>query len=503
MPSRLRREQARRCGPPLNAVRPFERSSRKWIALGITIIALAVTSRVGLIAWPFLNDSGLYAVLGRTVATGGVMYRDFYETKLPGAGLLASTFWRAFGSHWAGYVLCEMAMALLAAAVLARAAGQHVGRFAVWPTLLFAVVYLNFNYAVYTGFQLETIQAFFEALAGAAALEAMAGDDPFAAFAAGLAAGVAAMAKPGGIGVAMALGICICRSPWKFFAMMMGIAVPTLVTAYYMVESGAWPYLPGVLHDINRYASGTPIHADALVKVILAIAVLGFPFALRLHRSLPKITPLFRFALLWFFADFAAVLLQRRLYPYHFLPLACPAALLYGMLPRPKMLAVALGLLPIAGLSLTWEGCSLTQIHRGSQHTAVADFISAHTTPSDSVFADQIGRLLIETDRAPGARLGTFFYFVNDDAAPQQYCRVLLDDFRVRQPKYLVLSSDWDNPIPGLANCNILRQCAQRRENFLTAWSEFRQYVHEHYVRETSIDGNTIERRIGAMVIGD
>jgi len=78
------------------------------------------------IAWPFLNDAGLYAYMGKTVATGGVLYRDFYETKLPGVGLIASAFWRAFGPNWAGYVLSQLALAMLAAAMLARAARRHI-----------------------------------------------------------------------------------------------------------------------------------------------------------------------------------------------------------------------------------------------------------------------------------------------------------------------------------------------------------------------------------------
>ena len=99
----------------------------QWIAISTAIIALAIISRLGMIAWPFLNDAGLYAALGRTIARSDVIYRDFYETKLPGAALLASAFWRAFGPHWAGYVLCQLAMAFLAAAALARIARRHIG----------------------------------------------------------------------------------------------------------------------------------------------------------------------------------------------------------------------------------------------------------------------------------------------------------------------------------------------------------------------------------------
>ncbi len=74
--------------------RGYDRTA--WLILTGILLSLSIASRAGMIAWPFLNDAGLYAYLGKTVAEGGVMYRDFYETKLPGVGLIASAFWRAF-----------------------------------------------------------------------------------------------------------------------------------------------------------------------------------------------------------------------------------------------------------------------------------------------------------------------------------------------------------------------------------------------------------------------
>jgi hypothetical protein len=393
-------------------------------------------------------------------------------------------------------------MALLAATALARAARRHIGHSAALPTLLFAAVFLNFNYFVFTGFQLETIQAFFEALAAAAALEALGNDDPFSAFAAGLAAGCAAMAKPGGIGVALVLAICLLRrKPFRIFLVVLGTLVPTLATIYYTVQSGAWPLLPGVIRDISRYAAGTPVHVDAVLKVGLVLCVFGWPFAAQGFRACGSTsstggTSVLLFALLWFITDLVAAIAQRRLYPYHFLPLACPAALLYGLLPAARPMRVAIGLLPVALLSLTWEGSSLSNLACASRHTAVADYIAVHTTAHDTIFADQVGRLLIETNRQPGSRLGTFFYFVNDDAAPQDYCGVLLADFEARRPKYLVMSDGWDRAEPGLANCEILSQCPARRANFLVAWKRLRDYVHSHYSRETGIDRQLIYRRI-------
>jgi hypothetical protein len=491
-----------------------------WVTLTVLFGCLAIVSRVGMIAWPFLNDSGLYAQLGRTVAGGGVLYRDFYETKFPGSALLASAFWRSFGSHWAGYVVCELVLAMLAAAALVRIARRHFPVGSAMPVLLFAIVFLNLSQAVYTGFQLETIQAFFEAVAAMAAFESLCNDDALATFAAGLAAATAAMAKPGGLGVAIALFIMLIfhgkRRKLNLLILAAGVAIPIAVTAIFTYRTGARPYLPGAMRDIANYAGGTPVDLSVILKLAMVAAILGWPFVARFVARKPAMgeTRMMRAAMviraamvkraamirglviIWFAADLATILLQRRLYPYHFLPLACPAALLYGLLPRRANPAtVLLGLLPIALLSLTWEGSDIRQIHRGVEQLRVSDYIASHTTPNDCVFADQIGRFLIETDRKPGSRFGTFFYLVNDDDAPARFTRTLLEDFENRKPTYLLLAQGWDVKIPGLANCDILLHCPHRRENFINAWASLRDYVAARYHLETTIDGNCVYRR--------
>src|SRR5437867_1843291 len=93
-------------------------------------VLMAITVRVGFLAHPFYNDSGLYAYMGKVVGEGGRLYRDFYENKPPGAAMITSLFWRAFGSWWPGYVLIELALTFVAAAALGRAAHRHAGRHA-------------------------------------------------------------------------------------------------------------------------------------------------------------------------------------------------------------------------------------------------------------------------------------------------------------------------------------------------------------------------------------
>src|SRR5438552_6557301 len=120
------------------------------LALG-GAIALAIVSRVGFLSAPLQNDAGIYIYMGKVLATGGRLYQDFYETKFPTVALFTAPLYLAFGAHWIFYVLFQLALALVAPFVLARAAARVAGEHAYLPTLLAGLVLLNFSRVVLTG----------------------------------------------------------------------------------------------------------------------------------------------------------------------------------------------------------------------------------------------------------------------------------------------------------------------------------------------------------------
>src|SRR5205085_6217347 len=62
--------------------------------------------------------------------------------------------------------------------------------------------------------------------------------------------------------------------------------------------------------------------------------------------------PILSFALTWLAIEIIGVVMQGRMYAYHFLPLVPPAALLYAMLPwRERVAPIECGLLPIGIIS--------------------------------------------------------------------------------------------------------------------------------------------------------
>jgi len=66
--------------------------------------------------------------------------------------------------------------------MLARTMVRVIGPHAKLPTFLAAIVYLNFNVAVFGGFQLESLQSFFAIIAACAAIEALMGDNVWDSF---------------------------------------------------------------------------------------------------------------------------------------------------------------------------------------------------------------------------------------------------------------------------------------------------------------------------------
>src|SRR5437667_10253352 len=60
-------------------------------------IAVAVVSRMSFLAQPFSGDSGIYIYMGKVLAEGGSLYRDFFETKFPSVALLTAPLYLAFG----------------------------------------------------------------------------------------------------------------------------------------------------------------------------------------------------------------------------------------------------------------------------------------------------------------------------------------------------------------------------------------------------------------------
>src|SRR5437016_14509356 len=88
--------------------------SDSWIVVAL-FLCVAIISRLGFLSAPFQNDAGIYIYMGKVLAQGGQLYRDFYETKLPTVALVTAPLYATFGANWFAYALLQLVVAMSAA----------------------------------------------------------------------------------------------------------------------------------------------------------------------------------------------------------------------------------------------------------------------------------------------------------------------------------------------------------------------------------------------------
>jgi hypothetical protein len=478
--------------------------------LVVLCFASALIGRLSFIVRPFDADGAMFIYMGKLVAHGGRIGSELIDNKFPTVGLITSAAWRAFGTDWTGYVFCQMALSLLAVYLLARSARRNIGPHAELPVGLFALIYLNFNFAVRGGFQLETLQSFFGILSAVAAIEAIVRDDTRDSFLAALAAGVAAMVKPSGLAPLAAFVIAIAwqkrRDVLRLFAHALaaaiGLAIPVTASLLYFQAGDLFPVLPTIWKQVSDYASNSPWEPWDLSKPVIIFLIAGFPmiilgFVFRRPRHRINIrseTAILLFAIAWTSLECAGVVAQRRMYAYHFLVLAGPASLLFGLIPRhPRVMPLAAALSGPIIFSLFGAGQVLVEAPKSMGLTASETYFSTHAQPGETIWEDGMMRLLILTDMRPGSRYPMTFLWANTDTAPLEMSGAMLADFDQTRPKYMVIPTNF-RPY-GLKLANRIKELGlrpERKANFIKAWDALGDYVHANYQPLTQADWETI-----------
>jgi len=497
------------CALPERAAPQTASRDRAHTGAGILIglgIASAILSRLSYLVRPFDADGAMFIYMGKLVSQGGRIGYELIDNKFPTVGLLTSPCWKMFGANWAGYVFLQTVLSLIGAWILARSARRNIAPSAGLPTGLFALVYLNFNFTVFGGFQLETLQAFFSILAAAAALEAMASDDARDSFLAGLAAGVAAMIKPSGLAVLAAFGAAMLYRRRRFIvhalAIAGGLAIPAAATFAYLQAADLFPIMPGLWRQIAGYAANSPWEFWDISKPVIVGLMAGFPLIVRgfvFRRGQHQVAfradrSILIFAILWFALEAAGVVAQKRMYAYHFLVLAAPAGLLFGLIPRnSRSLPLAAALVAPALFSTCGAIQVLADAKNSLQPSATESYLADHAQAGDAVWIDGMMRLLVKTDLKPGSRYPMTFLWVNDDDAPLRYSSAMLGDFAQRKPKYIALPTQFDRYVSKLGDrIKELNLRPTRKANFIHGWREIRDYVNRNYHFQAQVDWQTI-----------
>ncbi len=490
-----------------------DRDSVALGALGLIVVCSALLGRLCYIGRPFDYDAAIFIYTGKLIAGGGRLCHDLIDNKFPTVGLLTGVVWRVLGASWWMYIALQTVMSFACAGMLARTARRHLGESATIPTLLFALAYLNFSTVVFGGFQLETIEVFFAVFAAAAAIEALAGDSLADAFLVGLAGGCAAMVKPTGLAVVGAYGIAVIlcyRLRWTRIvahglACDAGLVIPAAVTFAYLVASDTLGDMPALWKQLATYASNTIWSWGDLWKAAVVLSIGGFPMLARIalfrrakiDREQPIASPVIIFVALWLALETVGVIAQRRMYAYHFLPIAAPAALLFGMIPRRVTLeSLLIPLLPVVVMSVGGAACVLVYHDVGNQ-AFLENYLRNHASRPDAVvWMDYTSRLMLETDFRPGSRHALTFLFVNSDESARRFSAEILDDFRTRRPEFIVLPGNLDafleNQRTQVAE---LDRSPTRRASYNAAWRSIESYTKENYRAEVNVARWTVYRR--------
>jgi hypothetical protein len=501
--------------PPVRALAMMDASSSfasartRRVVVGIFILLILAARLIDLFR-PFPGDGAMFIYMGQLTSHGGGVGREMIDNKFPTVGLMMSGPWSAFGACWSGWVLMLVAMGFAGPFLLARSARRNLGKESYLPTLLFALVFLNFSYGI-DGFHLEAILVFFGAIAASSALSAFCDDDARDSFVVGVAAATAAMLKPSALACLAAFGAAMLLHHWRKpskvarhgAAALAGAAVVGAVALIYLIGSDLLREIPAISRQIARYAAQSQWEAFDAIKWAIVLLVIGFPLLIRgwisrrdrLDR--PINSAVLTFALLWITIEAIGVTMQGRMYRYHFLVLATPATLLFGLLPRRDRIAPLLaGLtLPLL-LSLYGAIPSASEVSSPARRLAVTGYLLSHARADDRVWGDVTARLLVESGLQPGSRFVTTFLWSNDDDSAAFYTRTLLNDFAEREPTYIILPTDLNQHIDFYVDgIEELAHNPRRAAGYRAAWEHVRIYVAEHYAPEARIGNETIFRR--------
>ncbi len=473
-------------------------------------VVSALLGRFCFLVRPFDGDAAIFIYMGKMVSEGGRLCYDMVDNKFPTVGLMTSVLWRILGDNWPAYIAVQTILSLSSALMLGRMAQRHGNRNGFWPACLFAMVYLNFATAVFGGFQLETVLIFFSTLAARSALIAIDGDNPADSFVAGLVAGCGVMLKPTGLALLAAMAVALwMRRRWgalrHLAAAGIGLAVPLGCALIYLIQADLLAQMPALWRQISAYAADTVLTPGMLIKPLTVALLIGFPMLVhgwinRRRREPGTDWPsssLMTFALVWLGLEIAGVIMQRRMYAYHFLPIAAPAALVFGFFPRSvRPMALTAALLPMILFNAEEVGRVVSTLYSGQTRAAQSDYLLAHADANDAFWMEYWPRVALETGLHPGARYPFTFLFTNYDDAGLDYSRQMIADFERIKPKYIFLPIPLNRRIQAQANfVPELMLRPRRRENFILGWDLIRDYTLSHYTLEAIVGDELAYRR--------
>ena len=223
------------------------------------------------------------------------------------------------------------------------------------------------------------------------------------------------------------------------------------------------------LFDRQQSASRSPRHfsSDRALRCAISMGsvrrnemgyrdfVIGYPLLMRgwvFRRDRtrqPINAPVLIFALCWFAIEAAGVTMQGRMYKYHFLVLAPPAAgLVWNASSKRSAVSAVCGTCVAAIAVDAW----LDSPRSGNLFTSAATCFKRLSSVARAPGRSCLGRRDAAASWSkhglrPGSRYVTTFLWANDDDSATKQCAAMIDDFKQRRPEHIILPSDVDSHV--------------------------------------------------------
>lgn len=334
-----------------------------WPLIGVLVFGLLVGWPS--LTYPFGRDQGMFAYVADVWLNGGLPYRDAWDIKPPGVFMLYAAAQTFFGRDMAAIRVLDLLSTLLTAGLIYRLVASERG---TRPAMVAAAAFPCLYYFTF-GFW-DTAQA--ESFAGplcagmvAAALHARRTGNPWSAVAAGLALGAMVVLKTTFLVLApLALAIVLVKRskrlpviPWA----LLGTLIVPVGVALWFRSRGVLQELADLLGAQLAYArprvQNLPlpesdlrfldyVEVNSLLFLAALFCVVGLAF-----RDL-RTSRLSLISLMWLATAFGLLVLQRRFFSYHGVPLVPPLAILVG-LTTDRILSWSRELSPPGRLSTT------------------------------------------------------------------------------------------------------------------------------------------------------
>ena len=324
------------------------------------VVVLCVIALLGLskLAYPLMDDQAGFLIGARTIATGGVLYRDFWDIKPPGIFLFYLAGGGLFGFTEIGVHAFELVYMLLFAATLILTLKKPLGHRVACLAALFTVGSYYVMSSEWWLTNVESIVNFpiFLVLVGLAQAGDAIRDKPFWLFLVGLASGLVFVFKPVLFVIPFSLWLLFwglnnkVGRRWTTWGLLGAVAsLPFLGTLAWFCIDSASPFLFETLFlipiELSRSIDPWSRFPVLLVGIkwfaekaapLIFLAGVGIYFIWRRSGKRGQALGIFgnyvflvRGLLVWVVAGSAAILAQVvSWWDYHWLLLLCPLAIL-------------------------------------------------------------------------------------------------------------------------------------------------------------------------------